>query len=290
MFLPSMQAFIEDIRAVADVRWLSWPGAMADHWQASGQKGGHGFYVSPDPRMVVFLEPAPPIGLSACAEQPGHARLAYVPAGVPIWSHMHADGNFSHLDLHFSLAALVPDRAEQATLPQAPVLLDSHPGIEPLAALILSEITAQRCDPLLLDALVKAMLGYFRQAGSAAPSSPCATCPNARGFTLRQQRQVLRVIDENLHRRITIAELAEAAGLSESWFARAFRAALGETPARIIARKRIDRAKVMLRDTEDPLVEIAVATGFSDQAHFTRVFRSQTGTTPAAWREQMLAA
>ena len=173
------------------------------------------------------------------------------------------------------------------------MLLERHEGIEQLAALMLREIAAQTCEPLVLDALVTGMLGYFRRAhDEAGPTheTPCASCPSARGFSLRQQRQVLRFIDENLHRRITIAELAEAAGLSESWFARAFRAAMGDTPARLVTRKRVDRAKVLLRDPSEALADVAIATGFSDQAHFTRVFRTQTGTTPAAWRGQMLAA
>lgn len=42
----------------------------------------------------------------------------------------------------------------------------------------------------------------------------------------------------------------------------------------------------MISDT--PLTDVAVETGFSDQAHFTRVFRKHIGTTPANWRKSQL--
>lgn len=281
MFLPSMNAFLQDIRAVAELRWIGWSGVVADYWQAQGHRGGGGHYVSPDPRMVVFLDPGAPIGLSTCAEAPGQARIAYVPAGVPIWSRIHRDGEFSHLDLHLSARAFGPARGEGAALPDRPVLLGGHGGIERLAMLIVAEIEAGRTDPLLLDGLLRALLAYFRR--EAGEAEPAAAAPA--GFTPRQRQQVLALIDQNLHRRISVAELAEALGLSESWFARAFRAAMGETPARAIAARRIDRAKALLReDRALSLVDVSMATGFSDQAHFTRVFRAQTGTTPAVWR------
>ncbi|WP_333826615.1 helix-turn-helix transcriptional regulator [Pararhodobacter sp.] len=279
MFLPSMDSFIEDICALADVRWLGWSGAVADHWHAQGRAGGHGYYLSPDPRIVVFLEPSPAIGLSTCPDLPGEARLAFVPAGVPIWSTMHSDGKFSHLDIHFSALAM-PSLRNEVCLPAGPVLLARHAGIEQLALMMLREIDAQRHDPVLLDSLLRAMLAYFRQSAAPAGSAPATPA----GLTPRQRRRVLEHIDTNLHRRIAIAELAEAAGLGESWFARAFRNATGETPARAVTRRRIERTKSLLRNADVPLVDIAGAAGFSDQAHFTRVFRTHTGTTPAVWR------
>ncbi len=81
-----------------------------------------------------------------------------------------------------------------------------------------------------------------------------------------------------------MAELAAQIGPSESWFARAFKHSTGETPHGWQQGLRITAAKAMLGSCDAALVEIAVATGFADQAHMTRAFRGVTGTTPAAWR------
>lgn len=280
-----MSAFIEDIRAVSELRWIGWPGAVADYWQAEGRKGGRGHYVSPDPRIVVFFEGAPGIGLSASADRPGKARLAYVPAGIPVWSTMHDDRLFSHLDLHFSARMLTRTLAGRATLPEVPVLLERHEGIEQLAGLFLRELQATRDDALVLDSLLMTMIAYFRQMQDRSGGQGA----RAGGLSPGQHRRVMKLIETRLHGRITVAELAEAAGMSESWFARAFRQTMDETPARSIARLRIERAKALLNDGTQMLVDIAADTGFADQAHFTRVFRIHTGTTPAAWRSAFRA-
>ncbi len=87
-----------------------------------------------------------------------------------------------------------------------------------------------------------------------------------------------------LHRRVPIAELAAVAGLSESWFAHAFKQTTGSAPYRWQVQQRIDFACEMLADPGVPLTDVALATGFADQAHLTRAFRGVTGTTPASWR------
>jgi len=50
--------------------------------------------------------------------------------------------------------------------------------------------------------------------------------------------------------------------------------------------RRIDVAMARVRDTDEPLGEIGVAIGFSDQSHFTRVFRAVMGETPNAFRHR----
>lgn len=50
-------------------------------------------------------------------------------------------------------------------------------------------------------------------------------------------------------------------------------------------RTRLEKAKELLSLDTQPLTEIAAETGFSDQAHFTKVFRKHLGTTPARWRK-----
>lgn len=101
---------------------------------------------------------------------------------------------------------------------------------------------------------------------------------------------LLRRIDEwieaHLEDSIRLTDLAGIAGLSEFHFHRMFSLSRGMPPHTWITARRIDRAKSMLRGST-PLIGIALACGFSSQSHLTRIFRKQTGRTPAEYRAAM---
>jgi AraC family transcriptional regulator len=98
-------------------------------------------------------------------------------------------------------------------------------------------------------------------------------------------RRVIDYIEANLgNAALSIAELAAIAGTSPFHFARAFRASLGCPPHRFLVERRVERAKVLLREQHLPLAEVAVQVGFSDQAHLCSVFRRETGTSPGRFR------
>jgi AraC family transcriptional regulator len=59
---------------------------------------------------------------------------------------------------------------------------------------------------------------------------------------------------------------------------------MGMTATTYIAERRIERAKKMLEETELPISEIALRSGFSSQSHFTTAFRRLAGATPKAFR------
>ncbi len=82
----------------------------------------------------------------------------------------------------------------------------------------------------------------------------------------------------------SIAEVADACGLSRSHFSRAFHASTGATPHQWLSTQRLERARGLLRDTDAPIATIATTCGFSDQSHFTRCFARAFGATPASWR------
>lgn len=99
-----------------------------------------------------------------------------------------------------------------------------------------------------------------------------------------RRRRVLGYIDDNIHRQITLSELAEVANLSHYHFARKFKNKMGMTALQYLANRRVEMAKRLLRTTSDSLVEISLACGFASQSHFSTVFKKVTGTTPAAYR------
>jgi AraC family transcriptional regulator len=81
-------------------------------------------------------------------------------------------------------------------------------------------------------------------------------------------------------------DLAAIARLSTSQFFRAFRKSFDETPHAYITRQRVRRAQVIMRSSQEPLSQIALDCGMTDQSHFTRVFRKVVGINPGMWRRQ----
>jgi AraC family transcriptional regulator len=102
-------------------------------------------------------------------------------------------------------------------------------------------------------------------------------------------RRVEQHIAAHFERSISLSELANVAGLSRMHFAAQFRAATGYRPREYLLNHRIEHAKSLLTTTGRPLAEIALAVGFSTQAHFSTVFKRISGHTPARWRSAFKA-
>jgi AraC family transcriptional regulator len=84
--------------------------------------------------------------------------------------------------------------------------------------------------------------------------------------------------------RPTLTGLAESVGVHPVTLARAFRRAFGCTVGEYVRNLRIERAARQLTDTDLSLAEIALAEGFSDQSHFSNLFRRHTGLSPFQFR------
>ena len=100
-------------------------------------------------------------------------------------------------------------------------------------------------------------------------------------------RRVLAHIDASLDGPITLEQLAGVAGLSRYHFGRVFRSATGEAPLTFVAQRRVERARMLLRDSGLPLAEIARRTGFASPAYFSTAFRRVTGMAPSDYRRQL---
>jgi len=85
---------------------------------------------------------------------------------------------------------------------------------------------------------------------------------------------------------ITVEKLAEIAEISVSHFNRRFRQLLRLSPMEYVSSLRIQEARRRLVTTGQSVGDIAIATGFFDQSHFTKRFRKSTGMTPLAYRKR----
>ncbi len=98
-----------------------------------------------------------------------------------------------------------------------------------------------------------------------------------------------RVIDQLLAdpaRIVSLQEMAQTAGLGVSAFVRAFRGAVGSTPAAFAMKLRLDHATTILRSTSLGLSEVAALSGFSSSSHLVRAYRARHGVTPARLRRE----
>lgn len=107
----------------------------------------------------------------------------------------------------------------------------------------------------------------------------------SKSFSAVHYKRVLDYVAKNFGQEITLEDMASEAGLSPFHFARLFKQTIGETPYQFVMDYRIEQAKKMLTDPARPMIDIALSCGFSDQAHFSRVFKQLSGMTPKDWRK-----
>jgi AraC family transcriptional regulator len=109
------------------------------------------------------------------------------------------------------------------------------------------------------------------------------------GMAPHRLRKAIGLIDQHLAReeegRVALRAVAKEVQMSYFHFSRAFKQSMGMTPTNYIAERRIERAKKLMRETELPIVEIALRSGFSSQSHFTTSFRRLVGVTPRSFRK-----
>ena len=111
----------------------------------------------------------------------------------------------------------------------------------------------------------------------------CNAVRRREAITTADLLRVTDFVDANIGRALRLVDLADVAGMSQFYFARAFKAAMNETPMRYVLERRIVAAKVALGGAK-AIAVVALDAGFSSQSHFTTSFRLVTGVTPATWR------
>ncbi|MFV0459798.1 MAG: helix-turn-helix domain-containing protein [Actinomycetales bacterium] len=103
---------------------------------------------------------------------------------------------------------------------------------------------------------------------------------------MREMAVVLATIERRIAEPLRVPDLASAVHVSEDTLARRVERTFGRSPAQLILSVRIDRARTLLATGQQSIADIAHATGFYDQAAFTRTFARLVGRTPGQYRRQ----
>jgi len=103
------------------------------------------------------------------------------------------------------------------------------------------------------------------------------------GLAVWQKRRVMEILHAGLHGDLRLPTLARECGLSISHFCRAFKQSFGLSVHQYVIHRRIEYAKFLLKSSSSSLAEIALQSGFCDQAAFSRTFGRLAGTSPKRW-------
>jgi AraC-like DNA-binding protein len=96
-------------------------------------------------------------------------------------------------------------------------------------------------------------------------------------------RRAKDLIDRDFAEPLDVPALAREAHASRAHFVRSFKRAFGETPHRYLLRRRIERAKELLRNTPLSVTEVSLAVGFRSLGSFSTAFRQLVGESPSAY-------
>lgn len=178
--------------------------------------------------------------------------------------------------------ALLSAAREMATRPGLPhfrpgVLRD--PGLAGLVQRAHAAAAAPGTPALAKETLTRRMLAaWVERHADGAWNWPRI------GGERKAVRRVRELVRERLREDISLAELAQAAGLSPYHLVRVFERETGLPPHAYLVQARVEAARGLLAGPL-PLAQVAAETGFADQSHLTRAFKRRHGLTPGRYRK-----
>jgi AraC family transcriptional regulator len=137
---------------------------------------------------------------------------------------------------------------------------------------------------LFLDSIAAALASHLIHRHSADAPLIASSIGGLAPSTLRR---CIALMEARLEGDLRLDDLACEAGLSTSHFIRSFRESTGKTPYQFLLDRRVQRAQSLMRDLRISLSNIAKSSGFANQHHMARIFRSVTGMTPSAYRRSL---
>jgi AraC family transcriptional regulator len=217
---------------------------------------------------------------------PPAGSIAVVPAGSPARYRWRGCMDTLNIYLEPGLVARVAAEAfdlDAARLTVPPLDGVDLPHLRAAMGAVDAELTAGGVGGPLASESLANLLAVYLIRHVLAPRGPA---PKRDGTLPRGRlRAVVEYIEEHLDAGPTLEQMAAAARLSVYHFARQFKAATGLPPHQYVIRRRVERAKQLLRaGTDLSLAEVAFDSGFSDQSQFSRHFKRLVGVTPGQFR------
>ncbi|HWY58956.1 MAG TPA: DJ-1/PfpI family protein [Terriglobales bacterium] len=188
---------------------------------------------------------------------------------------------------HWKLAGKLAKRYPQVAVDPDKIFVQdgkvwTSAGVSTGADLALAMVEEDHGHELALEVARHMVLFLRRSGGQSQFSSQLA----AQASGLQPIRELIAWISEHLDGDLSVPALANRAGMSHRNFSRVFSQQVGTTPARFVARLRVQAAKARLEQTTDKVEAIASQAGFGDGEALRRQLRSE-GATPRLYRARM---
>ncbi|WP_315790427.1 AraC family transcriptional regulator [Fischerella sp. JS2] len=273
---------------VLSSRNQGWENILVEQFQHPAGEGRT--YYSDEHAICLSLAPRP-VGLLQIQGGKIHQGLyakgdfGIIPAKMPFFARWDSDDRFLQIRLASRFIQSVaretldtnPDRLELL-----PVFRIRDPQIEAISMMLLTELQQEHPGSrLYIDSLTNVLaVNLLRQYVAIKPKLPIYEG----GLPQRQLLQVLDYIDTHLDRDIKLADLARLLDMSQFHFSHLFKQSIGTSPYQYLIQQRVERAKQLLKQTDQSIMDIALESGFNSHSHLSKQFRQITGMTPKAYR------
>ena len=253
---------------------------VADHHELVVPVVGKSRIALPD--KIVELEPGTVLLIERGVAHSEIAVELTAPYEV-FWFHVRQSSALL-TETHFS----PPDR----WTPVGPLELSGRVDLENIAAAIASEVATRGwgwvgCVRGLVHYLCAIAIRRLdrQQVADVHPAQPTPIEADPRTWNI--VRGVLEYCEANYRRGIGLNDVAEALGYSPSYVSRLVTRHLGRSLSEHVLARRMETAKLLLADPQLPVSEVARQVGYSDLAHFSRVFTKTTGLSPKVYRQRL---
>lgn len=219
--------------------------------------------------------------------------VAIIPAGTPAEARSRekepqkVDCFVVNLDPGFVFETAERADVDSGGIELVGTLGSRDPAIERVGMSLLSELeNGGLLGDIYVESLVTALTVHLLRNHSSLGESAARKAGRSPdgGLSKSALRRVTDYVEENLSRNLALAELSGVVHMSPFHFSRMFKLSIGLSPHQYIIRRRVERAKNLLVNTDLPLHEVAWAAGFSDQSHLAKHTRRLLGISPRALR------
>jgi AraC family transcriptional regulator len=265
-----------------------WENILVEQFQHPAGEGKT--YYSDEHSICLSLAPRP-VGLLQTQGDKTRTGLyakgdfCITPAQMPFFARWDSDDRF----LQIRIASRLLQSVARETLDKNPDQLEllpefrtRDPQLEAIGMMLLAELKQENLGGrLYIESLTNVLAVHLLRQYAAA--KPRLTVYKG-GLPERQLLQVLDYIDTHLNQDIKLADLAQLLSMSQFHFSHLFKQAIGTAPYQYLLQQRVERAKQLLKQTDQSIMDIAFLCGFNSHSHLTKQFRQFTGMTPKAYR------